>query len=85
MSLVSNYERENFSHFRQVREWSTRAKTETNYRMHVISFLTEMLLVLGNTLDFLIYPILRLISMLFHMLLEEKALILWDRAIFVFP
>ena len=46
---------------------------------------TEMRLVLGNTLDFLFYPILRLISMLFHMLLEEKGLILWDHAIFAFP
>ena len=45
--------------------------------MHDISFLTKMRLVLGNTLDFLFYPILTLISIrLFHMLLKEKGLIL---------
>ena len=46
-----DYERDNFSHFSQVREWSTRTKTETNYICMIFRSFTKMRLVLGNTLD----------------------------------
>ena len=45
---------------------------QTIHACMIFRFFTKMPLVLGNTLDFLFYPILTLISMLFHMLLEEK-------------